>query len=167
MQYSRDTWMISFLLTKMLVIQADIFQKISREFIQHMLLSSGFPPKLSSLIIIDGNKYIATPSSLIIIDGIPCGFISSNRGLIQGDPLSPCLFAIAMECPSIMFELEHLQGNISPIHKFEPIIDHLFYADNLLVFSEARWENAKTIKNIIHQLEQYAGLKMDKGKSKL
>jgi hypothetical protein len=37
-----------------------------------------------------------------LINGAPSSFFSSNRGLQQGDPLSPLLFVVVMEALSRM-----------------------------------------------------------------
>lgn len=72
-----------------------------------------------------------------------------------------------MEYLSILFELEHLEGNLSPVYKNSPVINHLLYEDDLLVFVEAIIENATTVKDIMQKLKIYAGLAMNEQKSKL
>lgn len=48
---------------------------------------------------------ITTPTISISINGIIKGYIASNRGIRQGDPLSPYLFAVAMEYFTLQMEL--------------------------------------------------------------
>lgn len=48
--------------------------------------------------------------------------------------------------PTNYFYLEHTKGNLTPIYKCEPVINHLIYEDDLLVFSKVSLENAKSIK---------------------
>lgn len=67
----------------------------------------------------------------MLINGASYGYFESNRGLRQGDPLSSYSFAIALEYLSILLEIEHVQGNLNPIHKTEPIINHILYADDI------------------------------------
>ena len=40
----------------------------------------------------------------ILINGTPCGFFESSRGIRQGDPLSPLLFVIVMNAFSKMLD---------------------------------------------------------------
>lgn len=63
--------------------------------------------------------------------------------------------------------MAHLKGNLSPMYKNEPVINHLLYADDLLVFAKATIGNDKTIKNVIQNLENRASLVMNEQKSKL
>lgn len=52
------------------------YDKISREFIHHMLISIGFPTLFAKLIY----ECIATPSFSILIEGAPYGLIENLRG---------------------------------------------------------------------------------------
>jgi len=40
----------------------------------------------------------------ILINGAPCGFFESYRGIRQGDPLSPLFFVIVMDAFSKMLD---------------------------------------------------------------
>lgn len=69
------------------------YDKVNRQFILHKLHEMGIPAKLLKLI----THCICTPTFLVLINGVPKGFIMSNRGIRQGDPLSLYLFSVAME----------------------------------------------------------------------
>lgn len=88
------------------------YDKINRDFITRIIAKMGFPPQFVSLV----QWCISTPTFSIIINGTPRGFIHGNRGIHQGDHLSPCSFAIAVNFQSIKMESEYLLGHINPIY---------------------------------------------------
>lgn len=126
------------------------YDKISREFIIIMLRKMNFPPKFCNFIF----NCISSPTFFILINGIPCGFIRSNKGLRYGDPLSPYLFAVAMEYCSISLDLEYLKANLKPIYNNNPIITHLIYADDLLVFYKYHSGSIYAITNVLELLSE-------------
>jgi hypothetical protein len=137
------------------------YDKINREFIHHMLISMGFPLTFANLIY----ECISTPYFSILIEGTPYGLINSSRGIRQGDPLSPYLFAITMEFLSLNMEVEFIKGNLSPIYQVEPIITHLLYADDILILAKATTNNAETIQQILQRVTNFTGLDINSGKS--
>ena len=79
---------------------------------------------------------------LILINGSPKDFFGSSRGLRQGDPLSPLLFAIAMEALSRLLDDAILAGHILVftvgIRSNTPlVVTHLLFADDTLIFCDA------------------------------
>ena len=111
------------------------FDCINREFIYYLLHCMKFPPKWINWIM----ECISSPTfSIIMVNCSPEGFFGSNRGIRQGDPISPYILVRAMEFLSIHIELGTEAGKVRPIRKGQEnyVSDPLFVAD-LLVFTKA------------------------------
>ena len=73
----------------------------------------------------------------LLINGSPSTPIHPNRGLRQGDPLSPLLFTLCMEYfTRIMKKISVMKG-----YKYHPLcrrigLNHLCFADDILIFSK-------------------------------
>lgn len=92
-----------------------------------------------------------------MVDGRPEGFITSNRGLLQGDPLSPYLFCIAVEFFALFMEEGMHIKLLEPINGFQPAISHLLYVDNVMIFLVATILNATYMNHIFTQMEETIG----------
>lgn len=90
------------------------YDMINKEFVCRMLIVLGFPNSPIALIY----ECISTPSFSILVEGSPHGFIHSNRGLRQGDPLCPYLVCIAMEYLSLKLEDRFSQSTLKPFLPF-------------------------------------------------
>lgn len=55
---------------------------------------------------------MSTTNFSILVDGSPTEYFSSNRGIRQGDHLSPFPFASAMEYFTTLLDMEFYEGNI-------------------------------------------------------
>lgn len=110
----------------------------------------GFPPQFLSWVM----KCITAIQYTILINVMPCASFQVGRGLRQGDPMSPFLFAIDMEYLSIcMVSL----GEDSRF-KYHPKCHRtrtksVLFADDLLVFSKA---DELSMKAIMEQLEKFS-----------
>ena len=70
-----------------------------------------------------------------MVKGSPTGFFNGNKGILQGDPLSPFIFVLAMDIWSIQMDISTALGNIHPIKKgMRDYVSHLLYAGDMLVF---------------------------------
>ncbi|XP_022032694.1 uncharacterized protein LOC110933798 [Helianthus annuus] len=82
----------------------------------------------------------------VLVNGSPTFQFKSEKGLRQGDPISPFLFLIVMECLSWMLEkakaLEVLKGINFLFDNMD--ITHLFFADDALIMGE--WSRERIFK---------------------
>ena len=70
-----------------------------------------------------------------------------SRGLRQGDPLSPYLFLFVAEGLSRALEAECNASNITPLKvaKEAPVISHLLFADDSLLFFKAEGDKQRVL----------------------
>ncbi|KAL4195044.1 hypothetical protein AMTRI_Chr05g62580 [Amborella trichopoda] len=88
-------------------------------------------------------------------------FFKSSRGLRQRDPLSPFLFTLVAKGFSLMLK------RIEPRSKFNgfrvaiggPIISHLQYVDDTLIFCDANVDQVQAISLFLRCCEVTMGLK--------
>ena len=95
--------------------------------------------------------------------------IFPQRGLRQGDLLSPYLFILCAEGLSAMLQKAEQRGTIEGIKicRRAPRINHLFFADDSLILMRARENDAKKLKYILELYEQAAGQKVNRDKSSI
>lgn len=120
------------------------YDMVNRKFACYMLHTMGFPLSMVKLIY----ECISTPTFSIMVDGTPHRFIASTRGLWQDDPLSPYLLYVAMEFFSLF--MEDASQLIQPISSIQPIISHLLYADDVMIFLSATTSNVITMNTIFN-----------------
>nr|KAJ0209709.1 hypothetical protein LSAT_V11C400167150 [Lactuca sativa] len=92
-----------------------------------------------------------------------------ERGVRQGDPLSPFLFIIAAEGLNIALETAKEKNLFEGIHlpRHGPVISHLQYADDVVFMGKWSEENLKNLIRILRCFELASGLKINLSKSKL
>lgn len=92
---------------------------------EHVLIKFGLPDLMVKKIM----NCVTMVSFSIIINGSPRENFSPNCGLRQGDPLSPYLFILRMECLSGLVRNEECRGGIVGINVANkaPKISHLFF----------------------------------------
>ncbi|XP_060212233.1 uncharacterized protein LOC132639857 [Lycium barbarum] len=112
------------------------------------------------------NRKHVSPSYSIIINGEPTVPFEAARGLRQGNPMSPFLFAIGMEYLSRM-----LNGLIDiKEFQFHPKcaklgLSHLCFADDLLLFTRGDLPSVSVMHKYFTIFSQASGLQENLGKS--
>ncbi|XP_059277663.1 uncharacterized protein LOC132031768 [Lycium ferocissimum] len=111
------------------------YDHLNWSFLINMLERMGFGTRWIKWI----KHCISSVKFSVLVNRTPCGFFPSQRGLRQGDPLSPFLFILAMEGMSNMFQTAKVNGWIRgfQVGAGNLEITHLQYADDNLVFCEA------------------------------
>ncbi|XP_075096329.1 uncharacterized protein LOC142174435 [Nicotiana tabacum] len=102
----------------------------------------------------------------ILINGQAHGFFKSSRGIKQGDPVSPTLFILAAE--ALSRGLNALHTNLYfcgfGMPKWSPKINHLAYADDMIIFSSSDETSLMLIMQVLKAYENASGQLVNKTK---
>lgn len=96
-------------------------------------------------------------------------YFQTQKGLRQGDPLSPILFNIVADMLSLLISRAKQDGQITGIipHLVDGGLSILQYADDTIIFMDDNLEQAKNMKLLLCVFEQLSGLKINFHKSEL
>ncbi|XP_057415840.1 uncharacterized protein LOC130710549 [Lotus japonicus] len=125
----------------------------------------GFPSAWVSFIM----ECVTTLRFQVMLNGNPQVPFDPGRGLRQGDPLSPYLFILCGEVFSALIQKEIAFGMLTSIKiaRSAPIISHLLFADDSIVFARANHQEAECIRSILAVYERVSGQVINFDKSML
>jgi len=141
------------------------FDTLSWEFLIKILKGFGFHQTFCNWII-----YILHSSNISIsINGAQKGYFKCNRGVRQGDPLSPLLFCIAEEALSRGISKLAEEGKVDLIKasRNAHIPSHCFYADDLMVFCKGKFSSLQALKQLFTRYALYSGQVKNLNKSSI
>ena len=124
-------------------------------FLEKIMEKLGFDRRCISLIC----SCIKSVSFFVLVNGEPHGNFTPNRGLRQGDPLSPYLFQLcAKRLQSLIQQVEN-SGSIKGVSlcSARPKVSHLFFVDDSLLFCRANTQECATILEVLQQYEEALG----------
>ncbi|KAM6555068.1 hypothetical protein CsatB_015830 [Cannabis sativa] len=110
---------------------------------------------------------VSTVSYSILLNGKPLKRFKPGRGMRQGDPMSPYLFLLCNEVLSRLLTLEQDRGLLHGIKvaRNVPVISHLMFADDTIIFSRANLRDVETLNGCIQKFEDWSGQLCSKQKS--
>lgn len=104
---------------------AKAYDRMEWKFLRSALNGMDFPTSFIELII----RCVTTVSYFVIINGEAGPSFSPQRGLRQGDPLSPIYFIICAEVFSCLLSKANFEGRLHGVKvgRQSPDISHLFF----------------------------------------
>jgi hypothetical protein len=137
------------------------FDSIHWDAILHTMSTRGFPPKWISWV----KGLLTTSQAQMVING-QCGQkFNIQRGVRQGDPLSPYIFIIIADIIQQMFRRAYESGFLGhPIQQGSPF-PALQYADDTLLIIHGSVQQAFLAKQILHAFSEFTGLQINFQKS--
>ena len=124
-----------------------------------------FPPCWISWIM----SCVRSAASSILINGSPTIPFKLHRGLRQGDPLSPFLFNLVVECLSLVIQKATSLGLWEGIvvSRGGTSLTHLQYADDTVIFCPPNIDYLLNIKKTLITFQLASGLKVNFHKSSI
>ena len=103
----------------------------------------------------------------VLVNDELIGPIVPQRGLRQGDPLSPYLFILCAEGLSSLISRSEAVGSLHgcKVSRGAPIVSHLFFADDAYLFFRATMEECRRVKEILQCYQKAFGQAVNFNKS--
>ncbi|XP_058216715.1 uncharacterized protein LOC131327580 [Rhododendron vialii] len=132
-------------------------------FLLYMLKKAGFGDKWCGWI----RECCSTVSMSVLINGSATQEFQTQKGLRQGDPLSPFLFNVVAEALNILLERAQEKNIIKSVKLGSNgvTISHLLFADDTILFCNNDLEEMGNIKRILRCFQLMSGLKINYSKS--
>jgi len=141
------------------------YDNVEWVFLEKIMEKMGFNERWIALI----SMCIRSVSCSILLNGQPHGFIVPERGLRQGDPLSPYLFLLVTEGLHSLLKKSEAEGSIRGVSFCQsgPRISYLLFANDSLIFCKASILECQRIQSILQLYEQASGQNINRGKTNL
>lgn len=129
-----------------------------------MLEALGFPIKFVNWVM----ACLTTVNYTVLINGAPTPPFQGQKGLRQGDPMSPFLFAIGMEYLSRCLAGLGKQGGFKYHPKCGKLgLTHMMFADDLLMFCRADSTSVSILYKAFQEFSKASGLEANLNKSEV
>lgn len=112
-------------------------------------------------------RYVCSVTYSVSINGYHGDWFCPSRGLRQGDLLSPYLFLICAEGLSAIINDAKNKGRMvgATIGRERFAVNHLFFADDCLLFGDASPEGARFVREVICEYEKASSQRVNFDKS--
>ncbi|XP_058726321.1 secreted RxLR effector protein 78-like [Vicia villosa] len=98
----------------------------------------------------------------VLVNGSATKEFKVQRGLRQGDPISPFLFVLAMEGLTALTKKAVEVGEFKPFkYGANDFVDILQFADDTIILGEPSYDNLWSLKVLLRSFELVSGLKIN------
>jgi hypothetical protein len=147
------------LLLKMDISRA--FDSVSWEYLLELLQRRGFPARWRNWLAL----LLSSSSSSVRLNGVRGPWIKHQRGLRQGNPLSPYLFILVIDTLQFILQRATTEGLITPLRDRMSRLRLSLYADDDVVFLNPVKADVDMLKAIMEWFGDANGLKINVSKS--
>ena len=130
------------------------YDSVEWSFVEQVLVAMNFPAQMIKWIMV----CVTTPYYSISLNGYLEGYFKGEKGLRQGDPISPYIFILIMEAFSNVLEEYTSQQGFVYHPKCEHLgITHLIFADDLFLLCGANCESLNLIRDALKEFGDISG----------
>ncbi|KAL9687678.1 hypothetical protein QQ045_032085 [Rhodiola kirilowii] len=142
-----------------------VYDRVNWQFLENLQLRLGFLVSWVRKII----KCVTTVTCYFRVNDVVSEVVVPERGIRQGDPISPYLFIICMEWLAFACIQKQEEGRMVGVKicRSAPSISHLFFADDCLLFMKATLQNVVALKDILERFQLLARQKLNYDKSEM
>ncbi|XP_058759392.1 uncharacterized protein LOC131632671 [Vicia villosa] len=130
------------------------YDKVNWEFLQAMLIGMGFGDRWLKWM----DAIVFSSHMSVLVNGSPTKEFKVEKGLRQGDPISPFLFGIVAEGLEVLVNGAVENGDFAGFtFKRRCFIDMLQFADDTLLIGDGSWSHLWAIKSVLSAFETISG----------
>jgi len=141
------------------------YDHVEWPYLQAIMTKLGFHQLWVSMIM----RLVSTVSFSVLFNGDRLESFNPTRGIRQGDPISLYLFLLAAEGLSCLIKARIQSSNLKGIMvaPSAPVVSHLLFADDSLLFFRASTENAWEIHDVLQVYCRASGQQVNMEKSSI
>ena len=141
------------------------YDRVEWSYLRAIMIRLGFHRLWVEMVM----RLVTTVSFSVLLNGDHLDSFLPSRGIRQGDPISPYLFLLAAEGLSCLLKSRNQSSNLSVIKvaPSAPMVSHLLFADDSLLFFKANRESALEVKEVLQLYCDASGQQVNMDKSSI